>query len=54
LISTKSFVESVKAVPASFIQLIGDGTGFIRAFFSKIILGRRRDINREIAIRKGK
>lgn len=54
LISTKSFVVAVKAVPASFIQLIGYGTGFIRAFFSKIILGRRRDINREIAIRKGK
>lgn len=42
------------AVPASFIQIVGYGTGFIRAFFTKIILRKGRNIDDEIAIRKGK
>ena len=42
------------AVPASVIQITGYGCGFIRAFVSKIILRQRRDINYEIALRKGK
>ena len=36
------------------VQLLGYGTGFISAYFNKIILGKGRDINREIEIRKGK
>lgn len=42
------------AVPAAFVQLIGYGTGFIQAFFSKIILGRKRNVEEEIKDRKGK
>lgn len=42
------------SVPASFIQLIGYGTGFIKAYFTKIIMGKGRDIEEEIQARKGK
>lgn len=52
--ATRSLKIALKAVPASIIQLGGYGCGFIKAFFTKIILGRGRDINEEIAIRKGK
>lgn len=52
--TTRSLKIALKAVPASIIQLGGYGCGFIKAFFTKIILGRGRDINEEIAIRKGK
>lgn len=54
LILTRSLVIALKAVPASVIQICGYGTGFIKAFFTKIILGRGRDIQEEILIRKGK
>lgn len=54
LFSTRSAVIAAKAVPASVIQIAGYGTGFIRAYFTKILLGRGRDINEEILIRKGK
>ena len=54
LLSTKSFNIALRAVPASVVQIAGYGTGFIRAYFTKIILGRGRDINEEIAARKGK
>lgn len=54
LISTKSFGIALRAIPASVVQIVGYGTGFIRAYFTKIILGRGRDINEEIAARKGK
>lgn len=53
-ISTKSLKLACLAVPASLIQLYGYGTGFIKAYFNKIILGKGRDINEEILIRKGK
>ena len=42
------------AVAASMVQLFGYGTGFIKAYVSKIILGKGRDIQEEIEIRKGK
>ena len=45
---------SLLAVVASFIQLLGYGSGFIKAYFNKIILRKGRDINEEIEIRKGK
>lgn len=54
LISTKSAVIAVKAVPAAVIQLGGYGCGFIKAFVTKILFGRGRDIEEEILIRKGK
>lgn len=54
MFSTNSLKIGMLAVPASFIQLAGYGTGFIRAYVWKIILGHGRDINEEIADRKGK
>lgn len=54
LISTRSLAVAAKAVPASFIQLTGYGCGFLKAYFTKIILGRGRDEAEEIALRKGK
>lgn len=54
LFSTKSFAIALKAVPASILQLGGYGVGFIKAYVTKILLGRGRDINQEIAMRKGK
>lgn len=53
-ISTRSFIVAVKAVPASIIQIVGYGCGFIKAYFLKIILGRGRDEDEEIRLRKGK
>lgn len=54
LLSTRSLGIALRAVPASIVQIAGYGCGFIKAFFLKIILRRGRDINEEIAIRKGK
>jgi glycosyltransferase involved in cell wall biosynthesis len=53
-ISTGSPLIAIKAVPASIIQLGGYGCGFIKAFFLKIILRRGRNVEEEIAMRKGK
>ncbi|MDE5673290.1 MAG: glycosyl transferase family 2, partial [Duncaniella sp.] len=54
LVSTRSLVIAAKAVPASVIQICGYGCGFIKAYFIKIILGKGRDVEEEILIRKGK
>ncbi len=54
MLLTKSPVIAAKAVPASVIQITGYGTGFIKAYVTKILLGRGRDIEEEILIRKGK
>lgn len=54
LFSTKSLVIALKAVPASILQLSGYGLGFIKAFTTKILLRRGRNIEEEVAIRKGK
>ena len=54
IIATRDLHVSALALPAAVIQLGGYGCGFIKAFVSKIILGRGRDINEEILIRKGK
>lgn len=51
--STGSLKVAFLAIPASFIQICGYGCGFIRAYFTKIILGKGRDINQEISMRKG-
>lgn len=54
LIATRSTIIACKAVPASLIQLGGYGCGFIKTYFTKIILGRGRNENEEIRLRKGK
>lgn len=53
-LQTNSLKIGLLAVPASVIQISGYGSGFIRAYMSKIIMRRGRDINQEIAMRKGK
>lgn len=53
-ISTSSLLIALKAVPASIIQIGGYGCGFIKAYLTKIVFGRGRDINEEIEMRKGK
>lgn len=53
-IATRSLGIALRAVPASVVQICGYGCGFIKAFFSKIILRRGRNIEEEIKIRKGK
>lgn len=52
--TTKSLLIALKAIPASFIQLGGYGTGFIYAYVKKIILRRGRNEQEEIMLRKGK
>lgn len=53
-ISTKSLKIATLALPASIIQLSGYGIGFIKAFSTKIILCKGRNVEEEIAMRKGK
>ena len=53
-VKNKSLKIGSLAVPASMVQLWGYGTGFLRAYFWKIILRHGRDINDEIIRRKGK
>lgn len=52
--STRSPHIAALAVPASAIQLGGYGCGFLRAWFSKILLRRGRNVEQEIKMRKGK
>lgn len=54
LASTHSLHISLIAIPAAAIQLGGYGIGFIKAFTTKILLRRGRNIEEEINIRKGK
>ena len=54
LFTTHSIKIALLALPASAIQLGGYGTGFIRAYVWKILLGHGRDINDEIEKRRGK
>lgn len=54
IVSTRSFTIGCKAVLASVIQLWGYGSGFIRAFVWKILLGHGRDVRDEIEMRRGK
>lgn len=53
-ISTRSLKIALLAVPASIVQIAGYGCGFLKAWFTKILLRRGRDIEEEINIRKGK
>lgn len=53
MMATKSLKIASMAVGAAMVQLTGYGTGFIKAYVSKILLGNGRDIAREVEIRKG-
>lgn len=53
-VSTRSLSIAVRAVPAAAIQLGGYGLGFIKAWFTKILLGKGRNTEEEISIRQGK
>ncbi|MDE7413097.1 MAG: glycosyltransferase [Muribaculaceae bacterium] len=53
LMATRSVKIASQGVVASMVQLLGYGTGFIRAYFTRIILRRGRDAEREKEIRKG-
>ena len=53
-ISTGNLIISLKALPASVIQLGGYGIGFIYAFTKKIIFRQGRDVSEEVMMRKGK
>lgn len=54
LAMTRSLKIAALSIVASVVQLGGYGCGFLKAFFIKIILRRGRNIEEEIAIRKGK
>lgn len=54
MISTRSVRIGTMGVGAAMVQLCGYGTGFIRAYVWKILLRHGRDIDDEIARRKGK
>lgn len=54
MISTRSVKIGTLGVGAAMVQLVGYGTGFIRAYVWKILLGHGRDINDEIERRRGK
>ena len=53
-ISPRSLKIALLALPASVVQIAGYGCGFLKAWFTKILLRRGRDIEEEINIRKGK
>ena len=53
-ITCRSLKIGSLAIPASIIQLGAYGTGFLKAWFMKILLRRGRNIEEEIKIRKGK
>ena len=52
-VRTRSLKVSLLALPASVIQICGYGTGFLRAYVDKILLGHGRDLAQEIEVRKG-
>jgi len=54
LLQTRSLKIASLAVLTSFTQLCSYGWGFIKAWVWKILLKHGRDINQEIAMRKGK
>lgn len=54
LVATKSLKIATLAIPSALIQLFGYGCGFIKAFILKIVLGRGRNVEEEILMRKGK
>lgn len=53
LVAERNLKIAGLGIVAAFVQLMGYGTGFIKAYVKKIILGRGRDQAEEIEIRKG-
>ena len=53
-VSTKNIKIGALSIIASIIQLSGYGIGFLKAFCNKILLRKGRNVEEEIAIRKGK
>lgn len=53
VVATRSLKIGTLGVGAAMVQLTGYGTGFIKAYVQKIIMGKGRDIEREVEIRKG-
>ena len=54
IFATRSLKVGSLAVAASLVQLLGYGTGFIRAYVWTILLRHGRDEEQEIRMRKGK
>ena len=54
LVETKSLKVACLGVLTSFIQLGSYGTGFLKAYVWKILLRHGRNIEEEVAMRKGK
>ena len=54
LIATRRLKIAAMSVPAAIIQLGGYGIGFIQDYTTKILLGRGRNLDEEILMRKGK
>lgn len=52
-IANRNLKVATMGVVAAMVQLLGYGTGFLRAYFTRIILRRGRDAEREKEIRKG-
>ena len=53
LFATRDLDIAARSIMASMVQLTGYGSGFITAYVQKILLGRGRDLQKEIDIRKG-
>lgn len=53
LASTKSLDIASRAIMAALVQLTGYGSGFIKAYVQKMVLGQKRDVAKEVEIRKG-
>jgi len=54
LAAPRSLRVALLALPAAAIQIGGYGSGFIKAWFTKILLGRGRDVQQEIEMRRGR
>lgn len=54
IFATRSLATGSLAVVAAMVQLFGYGTGFIRAYTWKILLGHGRDERQEVEMRRGK
>ena len=54
LIATRRLKIAAMSVPAAIIQHGGYGIGFIQDYTTKILLGRGRNLDEEIIMRKGK
>ena len=54
MIATRSLDIASRGVMAAMVQLTGYGSGFIKAYVAKILLGKGRDEAAEREIRKGK